>query len=83
MSPLEGGSDIILTNTFGANRCRLALDKSEERTEAINEAGARIARTSADAAGRPVVVAGSMGPTGELLEPLGAFTIEEVKPLTA
>ena len=76
---LEVGSDIILTNTFGSNRCRLALDKAADKTEAINEAGARIARASADAAGRPVVVAGSMGPTGELLEPLGPFTIEETQ----
>jgi methionine synthase I (cobalamin-dependent) len=76
---LEVGSDIILTNTFGSNRCRLALDKAADRTEAINEAGARIARASADAAGRPVVVAGSMGPTGELIEPLGSFTVEETQ----
>ena len=71
---LEVGSDIILTNTFGANRCRLKLDKSEERTREVNEAGARLARAAADAAGRPVVVAGSMGPTGEMMEPPGTFT---------
>jgi methionine synthase I (cobalamin-dependent) len=76
---LEVGSDIILTNTFGGNRCRLALDNAADQTEAINEAGARIARASADSAGRPVVVAGSMGPTGELIEPLGPFTIEETQ----
>jgi methionine synthase I (cobalamin-dependent) len=76
---LEVGSDIILTNTFGSNLCRLALDKAADRTEAINQAGARIARASADAAGRPVVVAGSMGPTGELIEPLGSFTVEETQ----
>jgi len=73
---LEVGSDIILTNTFGANRCRLRLDKSEERTREVNEAGARVARAAADAAGRPVVVAGSMGPTGEIMEPHGTFTGE-------
>jgi len=74
---LEVGSDIILTNTFGANRRRLMLDKAQERTRELNEAGARLARAAADRAGRPVVVAGSMGPTGEMLEPYGSFTREE------
>jgi 5-methyltetrahydrofolate--homocysteine methyltransferase len=73
---LEVGSDIILTNTFSANRFRLRLDKSEERTGAINEAGAHIARAAREAAGRPVVVAGSMGPLGELMVPHGTLTKE-------
>jgi 5-methyltetrahydrofolate--homocysteine methyltransferase len=73
---LEVGSDVILTNTFGANRSRLALEKSGDRVREVNEAGARLARAAADAAGRPVVVAGSMGPTGEMMEPHGTFTRE-------
>ena len=73
------GADIIVTNTFGANRCRLKLDNAEGRTREINEAGARIARSAADAAGRPVVVAGSMGPTGEMLVPYGTLTGEEAE----
>jgi 5-methyltetrahydrofolate--homocysteine methyltransferase len=73
---LEVGSDIILTNTFGANRSRLTLHKSQERAREVNEAGARLARAAADAAGRPVVVAGSMGPTGEMMEPHGTLTRE-------
>jgi methionine synthase I (cobalamin-dependent) len=76
---LEVGSDIILTNTFGANRFRLRLDNAEARTPAINEAGARIARKAADAAGRPVVVAGSMGPSGELMAPHGTLTAESAE----
>jgi 5-methyltetrahydrofolate--homocysteine methyltransferase len=76
---LEVGADIILTNTFGANACRLRLDKAETRAREINEAGARLARAAADAAGRPVVVAGSIGPTGEMLEPLGALTPQEAE----
>jgi len=76
---LEVGSDIILTNTFSGNRRRLKLHGSEERTREVNEAGARIARAAADAAGRPVVVAGSMGPTGEMMEPHGSFTQEEAE----
>jgi 5-methyltetrahydrofolate--homocysteine methyltransferase len=73
---LEVGSDIILTNTFSANRCRLKLHKFDDRTREVNAAGARLARAAADATGRPVVVAGSMGPTGELMEPHGSFTRE-------
>jgi 5-methyltetrahydrofolate--homocysteine methyltransferase len=70
------GADIVLTNTFSANQFRLRLDRNEHRTSAINEAGARVARAAAKAAGRPVVVAGSMGPTGELMEPQGTLTHE-------
>jgi 5-methyltetrahydrofolate--homocysteine methyltransferase len=73
------GADVIVTNTFGANRCRLKLDNAQERTREINEAGARIARAAADTAGRPIVVAGSMGPTGEMLEPYGTLTGEEAE----
>ena len=76
---IDVGADIIVTNTFGANRCRLKLDNAEERTQEINEVGARIARGAADAAGRPVVVAGSMGPTGEMLEPYGTLTGDEAE----
>jgi 5-methyltetrahydrofolate--homocysteine methyltransferase len=76
---IDVGADIIVTNTFGANRCRLKLDNAEERTQEINEAGARIARGAADAAGRLVVVAGSMGPTGEMLEPYGTLTGDEAE----
>jgi 5-methyltetrahydrofolate--homocysteine methyltransferase len=57
---IEVGADIILTNTFGSNRCRLKLDGAEARTREINRAGARLARAAADAVERPVVVAGSM-----------------------
>jgi len=73
---LDVGADIILTNTFGSNRCRLGMEKAEGRTEEINEAGAAIARQARQYADRPVVVAGSMGPTGEIMEPLGPLTPE-------
>src|ERR671916_634607 len=71
---VEAGSDIILTNTFGSTRHRLKLHKAEDRVFEINKRGAELAREVADATGRPIVVAGSMGPTGELFEPLGALT---------
>jgi 5-methyltetrahydrofolate--homocysteine methyltransferase len=74
---VEAGSDVILTNSFGANRHRLALHGAEDRVEALAEAAARIARERADAAGRPVVVAGSMGPTGEIMAPVGSLSHED------
>jgi 5-methyltetrahydrofolate--homocysteine methyltransferase len=74
---VEAGADVILTNTFGANAPRLKLHNAQDRVFSINRAGAELARAVADAAGRPVVVAGSMGPTGELFVPLGAMTEED------
>lgn len=73
---VDAGSDIVLTNSFGGTRYRLKLHGAQDRVEEINEAAARLAREVVDAAGRPVVVGGSMGPTGELFEPLGALTHE-------
>ena len=71
---VEAGSDIILTNTFGCNPHRLKLHKAQDRTYSLARAAAELARSVADAADRPVVVAGSVGPTGELFEPMGALT---------
>lgn len=74
---VDAGADIILTNTFGCNRRRLMLHKAESRTRELNRLGARIGRDVADKAGRPVIVGGSVGPTGDLLIPLGALSEEE------
>lgn len=71
---VDAGSDIILTNSFGANALRLKLHGDQDRVAELNMAAAKVARSVADAAGRPVVVAGSVGPTGELMEPMGALT---------
>jgi len=76
---VDAGSDIILTNTFGANAPRLKLHDAQDQTYAINKAGAEIARKVADRADRPVVVAGSVGPTGELFEPMGEMTHASAK----
>ena len=73
---VDAGSDIILTNSFGGNFHRLKLHKFEHRVSEVNQAAGEIARRIADAADRPVLVAGSMGPTGELFEPLGELTME-------
>jgi len=76
---VEAGADIILTNTFGGTRHRLKLHKAEGRVAELNETAARIARTEADGAGRTVLVAGSMGPTGEILEPLGPLSLSAAR----
>ena len=73
---VEAGADIILTNSFGGTRHRLKLHHAEDRVEELNRLAAAIARRVADAAGRKVIVAGSVGPTGELLEPLGSLTYD-------
>lgn len=74
---VEAGSDIILTNSFGGSRHRLKLHGADARARELNRAAARIAREVADAAGREVLVAGSIGPTGELFEPLGLLTMDD------
>ena len=74
---VDAGSDIILTNSFGANRRRLMLHNLQDETHALAKLAAEIARGVADGAGRPVVVAGSVGPTGDLLAPLGPLTEHE------
>ena len=76
---VEAGADIILTNSFGGTRYRLKLHKAEDQVAEVNLAAARIARAVADASGRDVAVAGSMGPTGEIMEPIGPLTFEQAK----
>jgi 5-methyltetrahydrofolate--homocysteine methyltransferase len=71
---IDAGADILLTNSFGGTRHRLKLHRAEGRVAELNEAAARLARTEADRAGRVVLVGGSMGPTGEILEPLGPLS---------
>ena len=73
---IDAGSDLFLTNTFGGNASRLALHDGQARVRELNRAGAEIGRELADAAGRPVIVAGSVGPTGEIMAPMGALTFE-------
>ena len=71
---IEAGADIILTNSFGGSRYRLKLHRLDHRVDELNQAATRVARAAAAAAGRPVIVAGDMGPTGELFVPLGTLT---------
>ncbi|MDD9911105.1 MAG: betaine--homocysteine S-methyltransferase, partial [Ahrensia sp.] len=73
---VDAGSDIILTNTFGGNANRLKLHSAQDRVGELNRKAAQIARSVADSVDRPVLVAGSVGPTGDLFVPLGDLTHE-------
>lgn len=73
---VDAGADIILTNTFGGTRSRLDLDGLGSRVEELNRAGVEVALGVADEAPRTVIVAGSVGPTGQLFEPMGPLTHE-------
>lgn len=72
---LKSGADIVETNSFGSNPIKLSYRGLEGMTQRINEEAARIARRAADEFG--AYVAGSMGPLGELIEPLGRLTFDE------
>ena len=78
---VDAGADLFLTNSFGGTRYRLKLHNAQDKVREINREAARIARRIADRArqdkGREVIVAGSMGPTGELYEPLGPLSIDD------
>ena len=71
---VDAGSDIFLTNTFGGNASRLKLHDADNRVHELNRVAAEIGRDVADKSGRKVVVAGSIGPTGEIMEPMGTLT---------
>ncbi len=75
---IDAGSDIILTNSFGGTRNRLKLHKLEDRCVEINRLAAELARRAiAESDRAEIIVAGSMGPTGDLYEPLGPLSIED------
>jgi len=80
---LQAGAEIIETNTFGANSFRLQRFGLQDQTRAINQAGARLAREAvaqlADKQAGSAFVAGSVGPLGIHLEPLGKTALEEAR----
>jgi 5-methyltetrahydrofolate--homocysteine methyltransferase len=71
---IEAGSDAILTNSFGGTRPRLDMEQSGHLVHQANVAAAAIAR---EVAGDKVLVLGSLGPTGLLMEPMGELTLEK------
>jgi 5-methyltetrahydrofolate--homocysteine methyltransferase len=74
---VDAGSDLFLTNSFGGTSFRLKLHSLEKRVFELNKAAGLIAREVADQADRRVIVAGAMGPTGEMIEPHGLMTPKE------
>jgi methionine synthase I (cobalamin-dependent) len=72
-SYLDAGARIVLTNTFGANRHRLALHNLEHRVAELNRTAAILLRAEADAAGGEALVAGDIGPSGLIMAPLGTL----------
>ena len=73
---IKAGAEVIETNTFGANRFRLQKFDLSARVREFNLAGARLAR---EVAGEDLYVAGSVGPLGIRLEPLGPTSLQEAR----
>ncbi len=71
----QAGSDLILTNTFGGSRIKLGKKGYADRVEEFNRVGARLSLDGAPEA----IVAGSVGPTGEFLQPMGLISEEEMQ----
>ncbi|MBK8019942.1 MAG: betaine--homocysteine S-methyltransferase [Chloroflexi bacterium] len=80
---IAAGAQIILTNSFGGTRLRLAMHGLGDRTTELNRAAAQVARSAADSAAHPVVVAGSVGPTGQMLAPLGDLESDDAATIFA
>ncbi len=78
---IQAGSQLVLTNSFGGTHFRIKMHDSNlgERVVELNKAAAQVARAEADSAPHTVIVAGSMGPTGQLMEPMGTLTPETAK----
>jgi len=76
---IQAGADWIETNTFGANRFKLAVHGLASRVREINLRGAKLARDVRETMGRDVFVVGSMGPLGKYLAPLGSITPDEAR----
>lgn len=77
----DAGARVLTTNTFGGTRPRLDMHGLGERIDEVNRNAAQVARSVA--VGRGILVAGDLGPTGELLAPLGAMSAEEAQALFA
>jgi len=80
---LDAGSRIVMTNTFGGNRLRLALHGLEGQVAELNRTAAILLRAEVDAAGGRALVAGDIGPTGEIMAPLGTLDASEAEDVFA
>lgn len=75
---LEAGAQILLTNTFGGNRLRLELHGRADRVDQLNRTAAVLARVEATDADHPAIVAGDLGPTGQLMAAIGGTLTPEI-----
>jgi 5-methyltetrahydrofolate--homocysteine methyltransferase len=73
-SAVDAGSDLFLTNSFGGNASRLKLHGAEKRARSLSRIAAEIGRDVADKSTRKVLVAGSVGPTGDIMQPVGTLS---------
>jgi 5-methyltetrahydrofolate--homocysteine methyltransferase len=73
-SAVDAGSDLFLTNSFGGNASRLKLHDAQKRAHELSRMAAEIGRDVADSSGRTVIVAGSVGPTGDIMQPVGTLS---------
>jgi 5-methyltetrahydrofolate--homocysteine methyltransferase len=74
---VDAGSDLFLTNSFGGNASRLKLHNAQGRVRELSRVAAEIGREVADTSGRTIIVAGSVGPTGDIMAPLGTLTHDD------
>src|SRR5579875_1541250 len=61
---INAGAEVVETNSFGANRIRLAHHNLEDKVRQINHRAARLVQEARDITGKPVFIAGAVGPTG-------------------
>ncbi len=80
---LEAGSNIVMTNTFGCNRLRLALHGLDTRVAELNRTAAVLLRAEVDANGGEALVAGDIGPSGAIMAPTGTLDYDDAVDLFA
>jgi len=76
---ISAGSELIETNTFGANRIKLARHGLDAKVRDINFRAVKLAREAREISGEPIFIAGAVGPIGQQLEPIGRITIKEAE----
>ena len=77
-SYLKAGAELIVTNTLGGNPLRLKEAGLKDEFENINQKAVKLAREARDTIAKKTYIAGSVGPTGKMIKPLGILTAEEV-----
>ena len=76
---IDAGADLIETNTFGANRYKLGENGQQDKVDEINRAAVHVARRVIDGSYKEIILAGSVGPLGARLAPLGRVTFAEAQ----